>query len=112
MNAIAEETLIAKLKAEAGVAFVTKMTAMIQDLKNSKTEIDVFKSKGHRGRPFGGVEIVVQVLSNSSWEIDKIKFEKISSIPKVLGACMEEFNNFYTERRKMHRLDWVFGLVI
>lgn len=92
------------------MAFVTKMTAMLQDLKSSKTEMDIFKQQPHRGR-INGIELSVQVLGNSSWEIDKINFEKLITIPENLKKCMEEFNNFYTNRRKMHRLEWVFGIV-
>jgi hypothetical protein len=107
---LAEESYISKLKAEAGVAYVTKMTAMIQDLKNSKLEMDIFKQKNHKGRP-AGIEIVVQVLGNNSWDIDKIRFEKLITIPKSISNSVEEFNNFYVGRRKMHKLEWVYGLV-
>ena len=83
---------------------------MMQDLKNSKVEMDIFKTQSHRGKPCG-VELNVQVLGNNSWEIDKIKFENLSTIPNCLLKSREEFNQFYFARRKMHRLDWVFGIV-
>ncbi len=85
------------------------MTAMMQDLKNSKVEMDIFKQQNHRGRP-SGIEMNVQVLGNT-WEIDKVKFEKLNEIPDILRKCQNDFNNFYVSRRKMHKLDWVLGIV-
>jgi hypothetical protein len=45
---VAEKTLISKLKAEAGVTYVSRMTNMLQDLDNSKNIMDAFKNKSHR----------------------------------------------------------------
>jgi len=84
---------------------------MLQDLKNSKVEMEIFKQQNHRGKP-SGIDLNVQVLGNSSWEIDKVKFEKLSTIPDCIKKSIDEFNSFYVNRRKMHRLEWVFGIVI
>ena len=106
---IAEKNLIVKLKAEAGVAYVNKMTSMLQDLETSRTEMDLFRQQSHRGSP-NGVVFSVQVLQNGAWEIEKTKFDKIE-IPKFLEKCFEEFNNFYIGRHKNHKLSWAYGLV-
>ena len=45
---IAEKTLISKLKAEAGVTYVNKMTSMMQDLETSKSEMDSYRNLKHR----------------------------------------------------------------
>jgi hypothetical protein len=46
----AEKTLISKLKAEAGVTYVNKMTSMMQDLDMSKVEMDRYRALQHRVR--------------------------------------------------------------
>ena len=109
VSTVAEKNLIAKLKSEAGVAFVTKMTAILGDLDNSKAEMDRYKKLQHRGR-VSGVELNVQVLSGS-WDIDKSKLENIM-IPKLIKSCMQDFTTFYIKDRSMYKLEYAFGLVI
>lgn len=109
VSTIAEKNFIAKLRSEAGVAYVTKMTQMLQDLDNSKAEMDKYKKLQHRGRP-NGVELNVQVLGNSSWDIDKNKMEKLI-IPPILQKCIDDFSGFYVKDRSMYKLDFAFGLV-
>jgi len=108
LSQIAEKSLVTKLKAEAGVAYVNKMTSMMQDLETSKQQMDSFKQQSHRGSP-NGVLMNVQVLQNGAWDIDKAKFDKIE-IPKYLEKCLEEFNNFYIGKFKNHKLSWAYGL--
>lgn len=108
LNQIAEKALISKLKAEAGVTYVNKMTSMMQDLETSKTEMDMFRTMPHRGSP-NNIAFNVQVLQNGAWEIDKIKFDKFN-VPVFLNKCIEDFNQFYINRHKAHRLTWALGL--
>jgi hypothetical protein len=105
---VAEKTLISKLKAEAGVTYVSRMTTMLQDLDNSKNIMDAFKNKTHRGSP-NGIALSVQVLQHGAWEVDKLKFDKID-LPLFLNNVREEFNSFYQTRFKNHKLLWAFGL--
>lgn len=105
---IAEKTLISKLKSEAGVSYVNKMTSMLQDLETSKEENNVYRNSFSKACP-SGIPLFVQVLQNS-WEIDKLKFDKLM-LPKYLTNCLDDFNSFYTERHKNHKLTWVLGLV-
>jgi len=109
ISIIAERNFVAKLKAEAGISFVTKMTAMLQDLENSKGEVEKYRARNHRGKPFG-VEMIVQILGNSSWDIDKSKTEKIQGVPNVIYGCMTDFSDFYTKDRTMYKLEFAFGL--
>jgi hypothetical protein len=110
ISLIAEKSLISKLKAEAGVTYVNKMTSMMQDLETSKTEMDQYRSSPthNRGCP-NGIPFNVQVLQHGAWEIDKTKFEKFD-IPVFLTKCMEDFNQFYINRHKTHKLTWAQGL--
>ena len=52
----------------------------------------------------------VQVLDDSSWEIEKIKFEKLEIFDKKILECLETFSNFYVKRHQAHRLKWVYGV--
>jgi hypothetical protein len=45
---IAEKMFISKLKSEAGVTYVNKMTNMMQDLETSRVEMDLFRNQKHR----------------------------------------------------------------
>jgi hypothetical protein len=111
VSIVAEKNFIAKQKAEAGVAYVTKMSAMIQDLDNSKKELDKFRMGAqHRGKPFG-IEMNVTILGNSSWDIDKSKTEKLM-IPNIFDKLIEDYTSFYLRDRSMYRLNFVLGLVI
>ena len=110
ISIIAEKNLISKFKAEAGVAFVTKMTSMIQDLETSRSEMDSFRLQSHKGRPVNGIDMNVMVLGNSNWDIDKVKFEKIFITPSM-EKSVSIFNQFYTNKRGMHRLEWAYGMV-
>lgn len=106
---IAEKSFITKLKAEAGVTYVSRMTSMIQDLDSSKAEMEVYKSKSdHKGNP-NGIQLNVQILQHGAWEIDKNKFDKLD-LPLFLNSIKDDFCNFYYGRHKNHKLSWAFGL--
>jgi hypothetical protein len=106
---IAEKSFITKLKAEAGVTYVSRMTSMIQDLDSSKAEMELYKSKStHKGTP-NDIPLNVQVLQHGAWEIDKNKFDKLD-LPSFLNTVKEDFNKFYYGRHKNHKLSWAFGL--
>lgn len=108
LSIVAEKSLISKLKTEAGVTYVNKMTEMMKDLEKSKGEIDLYRNQKHRGKP-NGIGFNVQVVSQSAWEVNKSKQEKIE-IPPCLSACMSDFNQFYIGRNKNHKLLWCYGL--
>jgi hypothetical protein len=108
LSQIAEKSLISKLKSEAGVTYVNKMTSMLQDLETSKTEMDIYRTQSHRGSP-NGIPFNVQVLQHGAWELDKNRFDKFD-IPPFLSKCVEDFNSFYINRHKTHKLSWALGL--
>lgn len=105
---IAEKNFISKLKAEAGVAYVNKMTSMLSDLDSSKEEMNLYRNSSSKATP-SGIPFAVQVLQNA-WDIDKTKFEKLI-LPKTLNNCLDDFNSFYIGRHKNHKLTWALGLV-
>ena len=85
------------------------MSGMIQDLESSKTEIEIYKTSTHKGKP-GNIEFTVQVLQNS-WDIEKSKFESVM-IPPYLNHCIDDFTTFYVNRHKNHKLLFSLLLVI
>jgi hypothetical protein len=108
LSLIAEKNFITKLKTEAGVTYVNKMTEMMRDLDTSKTESDLYRQQKHRGQPYG-IKFTAQVVSQSAWEISKNKMDKIE-IPQILENCMKDFSDFYIGRHRNHKLLWCYGL--
>lgn len=104
----AEKLFITKLKAESGVTYVTKMTEMMKDLDQSKIIIDSYKKSECNGKPYG-INFVCQVVSQSAWEIEKTKMEKIE-IPRIISNCIEHFDKFYKSKHKNQKLNWCYGL--
>jgi hypothetical protein len=51
----------------------------------------------------------IQVLDDSSWEIDKIKFEKFEGLNEKIANSLSIYNDFYVKRHSAHRVKWVFG---
>jgi hypothetical protein len=84
------------------------MTSMMLDLETRKTEMDMYRTQSHRGNPFG-VQFTVQVLQHGAWEVDKNKFDKFN-VPVFLDKCVNDFNTFYINRHKTHKLLWCFGI--
>ena len=108
ISLVAEKNFIAKLRTEAGAQYFTKMTGMINDLENSKGEIDLYKNLQHKGQPYG-IKFNTKVVSQSAWEISSSKMDKIEISP-VIEDCLKDFNDFYTKRHKDHKLLWCYGL--
>ena len=103
-----EKKLILKLKQEAGVGYVSKMTQMMRDLDENKEEIDQYKTMGHRGMP-NGFKFNIQIISDCAWEINKKDLIKIE-IPKFLSICIKDFEQFYLKKHTLRKLYWCFGL--
>ncbi|MCQ2819534.1 MAG: cullin [archaeon] len=108
ISLVAEKNFIQKLKANAGVTYVNKMTEMMKDLELSKGTIDQYRKSAHKGKP-KGISFTVQVVSQSAWEIEAAKMAVIE-IPQQLKDCMSDFNDFYIKLHKTHKLTWCYGL--
>jgi len=81
---------------------------MIQDLESSKEMVSKYKQTKNQGKP-NGIEVNVQIL-NSNWEVEKSKFQKIT-LPKSLILAEEDFTNYYIGLKKMHKIEFILGLV-
>jgi hypothetical protein len=51
----------------------------------------------------------IQVLDDSSWEIDKIKFDSFEWLNQKISENLKTFSDFYVKRHTAHRVKWVFG---
>ena len=108
LSIINEKKLISKLKMEVGLSFVNKMQEMINDLERNKINNELYKSLIHKGSP-NNIKMNVNVISQSSWDINKNLMEKII-IPKFLSFCIDDFENFYLNKYKDHKLIWCLKL--
>jgi cullin 1 len=106
---ISEKNFVAKLKAESGVAYVSSMTTMLQDLDSNVVLMTGFKSLPHKGSP-GGLPFNVQVLQNAAWIIDRSRHFPLPLRP-ILDEGIEAFKNYYLQKHKTHKLNWYYGLV-
>ena len=108
LSILNEKKLISKLEQEAGISYVSKMKEMIEDLEKNKTNIELYKSLNHKGSP-NGIKMEVTVISQECWKINQNLMEKIT-IPKFLSICLEDYENFYLNKYKGHKLIWCLGL--
>ena len=67
------------------------MQEMINDLERNKINNELYKSLIHKGSP-NNIKMNVNVISQSSWDINKNLMEKII-IPKFLSSCIDDFEN-------------------
>lgn len=105
----AEKIMIQKLKAEAGVTYVNKMAAMMEDLEIGKKTIDAYRTTSkYKGMP-KGIVFQTQVVQQGAWEINKNKFIVID-LPLTLITCIDDFTTFYISKHKEHKLQWCYGL--
>lgn len=51
----------------------------------------------------------IQVLDDSSWEIDKFKFDNFEFLSKNIAENLKIFSEFYVKRHNAHRIKWVYG---
>jgi len=108
----AEKTMIAKLKAECGSQFTSKLEGMFKDVELSADVVGAFKtyvaaaaSKGE-GVP-SGVDMQVQVLTSGFWPSYPIMEAKL---PEELTTWQQVFLNFYLKKYSGRRLQWYNSL--
>lgn len=105
---IQEKNLISRMKNEFGISNVSKITRKIEDLETSRTEMDFYRKEPHRAKP-NGIEVNMQILDDSSWEIDKIKFQKFEKICSKISECLDSYTDFYIKRHSNNKIRYVYG---
>jgi hypothetical protein len=105
----AEKSLVAKLKAESGIAYVSSMTTMLQDLDSNVILMNGFKQLQHKGSPCG-IPFTAQILQNAAWIIDRSRHFPMPLKP-FLTESIESYKQYYLSKHKTHKLNWYYGLV-
>ena len=93
-----EKSVIAKLKAECGAPFISRLHNMQKDIDVSKTYMDNFKQEYSPTLDF-----FVWTLTGSSWP--KASYLK-PLLPKEMQKLQEDYTRFYTNIMKKKLLSW------
>jgi hypothetical protein len=123
-----EKSMIAKLKAECGYQFTTKLEGMFVDMNISKTLMEQFKQspffnasnnasagKGplvlSRPPPNLGAanmcDLEVMMLSTSNWPLTAVPE---CNLPSILMTCCRQFGDFYFDKHSGRKLIWMTHL--
>mmetsp|Transcript_9553 Transcript_9553/g.32570 ORF Transcript_9553/g.32570 Transcript_9553/m.32570 type:complete len:734 (+) Transcript_9553:62-2263(+) len=98
----AEKNMIAKLKAECGYQFTSKLEGMFTDMRISKDTMDDYRtSPAYSQAP---VELEVNVLTMGYWPSQAPAVG--CRLPAVITECCESFSKFYLERHNGRKLTW------
>jgi len=102
-----ERNMIAKLKAECGYQFTSKLEGMFTDMRLSDDLMTSFKeySNSHPTQ----VDLQVTVLTMTFWPLPSIP-AKCNLPPEVLQS-ISVFQNFYYARHTGRRLTWQSSMV-
>jgi cullin 3 len=106
-----ERTMIAKLKAECGYQFTSKLEGMFMDMNISKTVMDDFKRSPHsqpNSSIGNAVECEIQLLTTGYWplQVPQSNLE----LPFPFSDCCRRFTQFYTERNSGRKLTWMTNM--
>jgi len=102
--------MIAKLKAECGHQFTSRLEGMFRDMDLSKTTMKNYRD--HEAKTRGssveaGPELSVTVLTTGFWPIASIPD---CTLPKAASIETEKFTNYYTHLHSGRRLAWQTSL--
>jgi len=103
-----EKMMIARFKTECGHLYTSKMEGMLNDIRNSETLANEFRTALRTSRgdaDFGrGVELRVSVLTTGVWpSMALLECELPSELKAEAGA----FEGFYQRRHSGRRLSWL-----
>ena len=99
--------MIAKLKAECGAAFTTKLEGMFKDVETSKDVGLAFRAAPASRHLPAGVEVAVSVLTAGYWPTYP---PAEVTLPAEIAAYTELFTQFYLSKHSGRRLAWQHGL--
>lgn len=107
----AEKSMIAKLKAECGYQFTSKLEGMIKDMKTSKDTMDIFKQEMNKqprsSTTTMNIETHVHVLTAGYWPVQESKGGKNPvCLPECIIPCCDTFQQFYLGKHSGRRLSW------
>jgi cullin 3 len=104
-----EKNMIAKLKAECGHQFTSRLEGMFRDMDLSKTTMRQYKEhEAKTGSAVAGApELSVTVLTTGFWPIGAAPD---CNLPKAASIETEKFTNYYTHLHSGRRLTWQTSL--
>ena len=99
-----EKTMIAKLKAECGYQFTSKLEGMFTDMQLSKGVNTDFRDSEKYSQLPARVELDVHMLTAGYWPIKALA---PCRLPPLMNACGELFSSFYLNKYQGRKMQWV-----
>ncbi len=103
-----EKSMIAKLKAECGYQFTSKLEGMFVDMSNSKGTMDEYRRTDMFASSCAAlVEIDVHMLTTGYWPLQALP---PCVLPAAVSSCCDLFTAFYLDKHSGRKLSWVMQL--
>ena len=114
----AEKSMVAKLKAECGYQYTSKLEGMFTDMRISRDTMDAYKRAARSGEIVVGggsggaddgadgssrVEVEVDVLTTGFWPSQSAQQ---CNLPAPVNAAIEHFEGFYLAKHNGRKLSW------
>ena len=100
----AERNMIAKLKAECGYQFTSKLEGMFNDMQSSSDAMERFKEFLLASRiSMKGVDLNVRVLTTGNWPTPIVPS---CNLPEPITHACDVFKQFYLNSHNGRRLTW------
>ncbi len=98
-----EKVMIAKLKAECGYQFTSKLVGMLTDMQLSKGVMEDFRcSVPFKELP--KIDLDVNVLTSGYWPFQTVP---ACQLPPEVEKCCQKFKTFYMDKYKGRKILWV-----
>jgi len=99
-----EKTMIAKLKAECGYQFTSKLVGMLTDMQLSKIVMEDFRVSDDYPLLPNKIDLEVHVLTSGFWPF---KSNPACRLPSAIETCCEVFKSFYTRKYQGRKIVWI-----
>lgn len=106
-NTDVEKGMIAKLKAECGHQFTSRLEGMFKDMELSKQLMKGYKEHEAKSPPGHSLELSVTVLTTGFWPVTNVPY---CNLPPAANKACEHFTQYYTHAHSGRRLTWQTNL--
>lgn len=96
-----ERNMIAKLKAECGYQYTSKLEGMFLDMNISRSAMDDYRRSAQASS--APVELDIQLLTTGYWPLQPTP---PCRLPPILDECCELFKSFYLQKNSGRKLTW------
>ncbi len=100
-----EKLMVAKLKAECGYQFTSKLEGMFVDMGTSRIAMDEFRRTGAYAH--APLELDVHMLTTGYWPLQALP---PCSLPSVVASCCDTFTAFYLDKHSGRKISWIMQL--